>query len=300
MTARLTFIHALSPLHAGTGQGVGVIDLPIAREKATGLPFFPGSSLKGPLRASLINPEQRKAIFGPETSDIDPTENYASSVQFSDQRLLLLPVRSLAGTFAWVTSPFILRRLLRDMEDVQQKKLDFNVPTVSNREHCIITNSNSKITLGNNQQVYLEDLNLTVQTISDPTKTPSDAIRWATWIGQQVFLDEPIWQQMLIERFCLVHDDVFNFIIDTATEITARIKLREDSKTVQDGGLWYEEALPAETILSGIVLATPTGRSNKNTEEVLNILSGLMGKTLQLGGKATVGRGICRVLMGKE
>ena len=50
MKSRLVFVHAISPLHAGTGQGVGVIDLPVAREKATGLPYFPGSSLKGVLR----------------------------------------------------------------------------------------------------------------------------------------------------------------------------------------------------------------------------------------------------------
>ncbi|NTV66007.1 MAG: type III-B CRISPR module RAMP protein Cmr4, partial [Oscillochloris sp.] len=37
MTTHMLFTHALSPLHPGTGQGVGVIDLPIAREKATGL-----------------------------------------------------------------------------------------------------------------------------------------------------------------------------------------------------------------------------------------------------------------------
>ena len=41
----LLFLHALSPLHAGTGQGIGAIDLPIAREKATGIPYLPGSSL---------------------------------------------------------------------------------------------------------------------------------------------------------------------------------------------------------------------------------------------------------------
>lgn len=290
MTAQLTFIHTLSALHAGTGQGVGVIDLPIAREKATGLPFLPGSSLKGPLRASVADKDLRNAIFGPETLDINQNENYASSVQFSDQRLLLLPVRSLAGTFAWVTSPFVLHRLLRDMEDVQQKKLDYVIPAIDDKKGCLIASEGSKIAL---EQVYLEDLNLTAK------KSP-DITTWAGWIGKQVFQDEPIWQQMLIERFCLVHDDVFNFIIDTATEITARIRLSEKSKTVEDGGLWYEEALPAETILSGIVLATPTQRSNKRIEEVLNTLSGMMGKTLQLGGKATVGRGMCRVLMGKE
>ena len=46
MLTKLLFIHALSPLHAGTGQGVGIIDQPIAREKATGIPFLPGSSSK--------------------------------------------------------------------------------------------------------------------------------------------------------------------------------------------------------------------------------------------------------------
>ena len=34
------FIHALSPLHPGVGQGVGGVDLPVAREKATGIPSF--------------------------------------------------------------------------------------------------------------------------------------------------------------------------------------------------------------------------------------------------------------------
>src|SRR5712692_8487119 len=118
--ARLTFVHALSPLHAGTGQGAGIIDLPIAREKATGLPYLPGSSLKGTLRAQC-NPKDQKCrqVFGPDTEGLQTENAHASSVQFSDQRLLLLPVRSLAGVFAWVTSPSVLRRLLRDIADTR-------------------------------------------------------------------------------------------------------------------------------------------------------------------------------------
>src|SRR5712692_6717045 len=118
MNAQLTFVHALSSLHAGTGQGVGVIDLPIAREKATGIPFLPGSSLKGSLRARC-NTKECIDVFGPETSGIATDNNQASAAQFSDQRLLLLPVRSLAGTFAWVTSPYVLRRFVRDLRDIQ-------------------------------------------------------------------------------------------------------------------------------------------------------------------------------------
>ena len=70
MNARLLFIYAISPLHAGTGQGVGVIDLPIAREKATGIPFLPGSSVKGTLR-DLCKDPKKEDVFGPETTNAD-------------------------------------------------------------------------------------------------------------------------------------------------------------------------------------------------------------------------------------
>lgn len=293
MTSRLTFVHALSPLHAGIGQGIGVIDLPIAREKATGLPFLPGSSLKGTLR-SLCNAEDRNSIFGPETSEIDPDSNYASSVQFSDQRLLLLPVRSLAGTFAWVTSPYVLYRLLRDMQDIHAKKLPYAIPSVKDKTTCYIVNDASDIVADTStKQVYLEDLDLVAEA-------SLEIAQWATWLGQQLFSLDETGKQMLMNRFCLVHDDIFSFLSETATEIFARIKLLEDSKTVKKGGLWYEESLPVETVLSGVVLATPTRASGKTETQVLDFMKVITDKAVQLGGKTTVGRGICRILLGEE
>ena len=113
MTTRLLFIHALSALHAGTSQGVGVIDLPIARETATGLPYLPGSSIKGTLRDSGdIKDDDKQFLFGPNT---EYASDNAGSAQFADARMLLLPVRSLAGTYAWVTSPYVLQRFIRDI-----------------------------------------------------------------------------------------------------------------------------------------------------------------------------------------
>lgn len=283
MNAQLTFVHALSPLHAGTGQGVGVIDLPIAREKATGLPFLPGSSLKGSLRSRCEGDDCIK-IFGAETTDTTSNDNKASAAQFSDQRLLLLPIRSLAGTFAWVTSPYVLQRFVRDLQDVQVTA-PASVPQIQETNTCRVSKQNSKIVL-TSSQVYLEDLDLTAH----PDQGATD---WGHWIGEQVFPDDTAWQNMLTERICIVHDDILNFMLDTATEITARIKMQEDSKTVQTGGLWYEEALPTETILSGLVLAIP---SNKVTsEKVFEVLNKFKGQTIQFGGKATVGRGMCRM-----
>jgi len=284
MNARLLFVHALSPLHAGVGQGVGVIDLPIAREKATGLPYLPGSSFKGTLRDACMDDTVRKKVFGPDT---DNASEYAASVHFSDQRLLLLPIRSLAGTFAWITSPYLLRRLLRDAQDAFVTGLPSNIPSPSD-DQCMVSDAGCQISHGN--QVILEDLDLTVAL-------QSDARAWAEWLGNQLFTSDTGWQQMLLARFGVVHDDVFGFLLDTATEITARIKLAEDTKTVKKGGLWYEEALPTETILSGLVVTMPVAKVGISVNQVFQTLEGLMNKPLQFGGKATVGRGLCRLGM---
>ena len=298
MNARLTFVHALSPLHAGTGQGAGIIDLPIAREKATGLPFLPGSSLKGTLRACCKTPELCKQIFGPDTTEIQTDSNHTSSAQFSDQRLLLLPIRSLAGTFAWVTCPYVLRRLMRDIEDAQLPLPEANIPSIAEMESCAIVVADkeveSKITV--EAKVYLEEFELNAL----PEGPKGEVNAWAKWLSECIFPQDEGWRQMLIERLCIVHDDLFNFMIDTATEITARIKLREDAKTVQEGGLWYEEALPTETILSGIVLATLVKKAGIMPDKVFEVLGELLGQTLQFGGKATVGRGMCKVQLAGE
>src|SRR5437660_3275847 len=191
MDTRLTFIHALSPLHAGTGQGVGVIDLPIAREKATGLPFLPGSSLKGSLRARCCDPQERRLVFGPDTDAAQAENNHASSVQFSDQRLLLFPARSLAGTFAWVTSPYILHRLARDIKDAGLELPEKAVPHIQNEKNCSVTGTTSKIRVGTS--IYLEDLELENIQASDSEATSA----WAKWISERVFPNEPDWQAML-------------------------------------------------------------------------------------------------------
>lgn len=300
MNARLLFTHALSPLHAGTGQGVGAIDLPIAREKATGIPYLPGSSVKGTLRDSCLGKskgdEAKEAkcyeVFGPPTDNADA---FAGAAQFADQRLLLLPIRSLAGTFAWVTSPYLLNRFVRDVHDVNPSEAKLTVPGVADKS-CLVTkadgdtqpSSKLKVTVGAADKVVLEDLDLEL------TEDQS-AARWALAIGEYVFRD-PVWQKMLAERFCIVSDDVLSFLLDTATEITARIKLQDEAKTVQRGGLWYEEALPTETILYGLVLATPTAyHKNKGLDEarIFEVVANSIEPVVQLGGKATVGRGLC-------
>lgn len=294
MTAYLTTIHALSALHAGTGQGSGVIDLPIAREKATGLPYLPGSSFKGVLRTLCPNEDMRRKIFG--SDDPDGTNASAGTVQITDQRLLLLPVRSLAGTFAWVTSPYILRRLARDLADLGASTDRLRTPEVPNLQTGLVANETSCLIIAvpdDKPAIYLEEVDLVAQA-------DESVHQWATWLGPIIFPDEQKhgeWRQELYTRLCVVHDDLLRFFLRTTLEVIARIRLQEDSKTVVSGGLWYEEALPAETILSGLALIAPReqkGVLQLTEKEIKDELDKIATHPLQLGGKATVGRGLCR------
>ncbi len=288
MKSTLTFIHALSPLHAGTGQGVGVIDLPIAREKATNLPYLPGSTLKGSLRDELKDDDLRNKIFGPDKPDNDSA--YSGSIVFTDQKLLCLPVRSLLGTFAWVTSPYILERFRRDCKETE------NLGKKSVKQGFCVVSSNPK---NENkmkvkkldreiEQVILEDLDLTVQT-------DSNADDWAKFLAEKIFPNSEksptneTWQTYFKQRFCIVSDDVMNFLAETATEVIARNKLDDDTKTTVKGALWYEESLPTETILSGLLLQVKGNHISDIVEIAKN--------PIQLGGSMTVGRGLCQMII---
>lgn len=284
MKAKLLFLQALSPLHAGTGQGVGAIDLPIAREKATGIPIVPGSTLKGVLRANCEDEALKIRVFGPETENAG---EHAGSAQFSDLRLLFMPVRSFSGTFAWVTSPLLLRRFQRDC-DMAKTPFPAEIPAVDDKEICLVPSPSSKIKMeikGRKDQVVLEDLRLTSQP-DDMLKTLMD------WLKVFFFEVGTPWQGLFTERVCVVHDDVLSFLLDTATEITARISLDEKKKTVVQSALWYEEALPAESVLSGMMVIQEIQASEK---DVLDAVTKLAQGPLQVGGSATVGRGLCRI-----
>jgi len=294
MKTALLFVHALSPLHAGTGQGVGAIDLPTAREKATGLPYLPGSSLKGALRDLCDNDADRHAIFGPETEQAD---DRAGAAQFGDARLLLLPVRSLGGTFAWVTSPYVLDRFARDASDAGAPEVPSVIPEPQQTGCMVAEGSVLGVARNGGRRVYLEDLDLDLPENADAT--------WATWLGKRLFPAHERWRTLLTQRFCVVHDEIMSFLLETALEVVARIRLEDESKTVKRGGLWYEESLPTETVLQGLLLTGPELRSRsrgegalKSAEQVLQTLAGLAAhRPLQLGGKATVGRGLCRIAL---
>jgi CRISPR-associated protein Cmr4 len=92
--------------------------------------------------------------------------------------------------------------------------------------------------------------------------------------------------------------------------VRARIKLKEGTRTVEKGALWYEENLPAETLLWGI-LGCDRSRRDKDGPNADQLMQHFLGEvvrlkkdhdalSLQIGGNATVGRGRVRWIPGTE
>lgn len=275
-------IYTISPVHAGSGSETSVIDLPIQREKHTGFPVIWGQSLKGVLRHAFeegsVDKETVHSIFGPPT---DRAHEHAGAVSVGDAKILLFPVRSAKGVFAYVTSPLVLERFKRDME-LAGRKVDFDVPELE--KGAIVSRDTVKI--GN--KVVLEEVVLEVEPDSKNQLPKIIA-------GIESILPNKI---KVGERLVIVPDDVFSAFVRMNTEIVARVAIDPTTGTVRKGGLWYEEFLPSDTVLySVIAVRKPRGGSLNSAKGVSEKLTEFFNNNpyLQVGGDETVGKGFVTV-----
>ena len=288
---KIYWLHTLSPTHVGTGRGVGYIDLPIHRDKVTNWPVIPASAFKGVwadrFRATEENRRSNRELrlaFGMAADDGQNNSNAGALIP-TDARIVCLPVRSFQGTFAWSSSPLVLKMLHRDLTLAGVTGLPS--PPEAPQEG-VIHHANETL-LKEGDRIYLEDLDF------QPEQS-NTATQWATRIAGWVFPEHDYWRTAFIQRFALLPDIAFDFLAHTGTEVTARVRIDDDTKTVADGALWNEESLPAETILVGLVSCDRVYARDANgiTEEGLLQKFAADPLTLQIGGKATVGRGRVR------
>ena len=288
MLTQIFHLHALTALHVGAGQALGVVDLPLARARATHLPLVPGSALKGVLREDFAGSARQKTLFGPETI-VEDTSAHAGALAFGDAHLLTLPVRSLAGISAFVTCPFVLARYAEDLRRGGTAAAD--LPAIADVAEQTALVGEPTCLRAKDDLLILEDLDLTAR---------SGAEDWARAIAGLAHAGNAKWQTMFIQRFAILSDDDFSFLADTATEVRARIRIDDTRGVVQGGALWYEENLPAETLLWGAIAAGPA-RDDRglSPKEVMGAFRAALGdeRTLQIGGKATIGRGLVRLAM---
>lgn len=289
-------LYAVSPVHMGAGQAVGVIDNPIQRERHTGHPCFAGSGIKGAVRhgftaiggdAALID-----RLFGP---DAGSNELHAGSVSFGDAQLVALPVRSLKGGYVYVTCPQALARAQR-LLGLVGVAAEWPALVVAD-EHCLIANP----ALLSGDKLHLEAFEYTA-------KVSQDLLRVSEGLAAKALPTDAAYaffREKLKTDLVVLSDTDFTYFAQNAMLVEPHVRIDADTGTASDGGLFYTENLPPESLLIAPLLAsqTRTGKGEASTAEVVmaQIKAVLDGKLLQIGGDVTTGRGlvVARIVEGK-
>lgn len=310
----LLSFYAETPVHMGAGGSVSYVDLPVQRERHTSFPVLWGSGIKGVLRNFAyrkLSEEKVNTIFGPE----DGGEEYSSCISITDAKILLYPVRSVRGVFAWITCPFVLKRFLEDLKAIKNSNLNFdkkpqNIQNqndlVRNLEELlknlnelednqiIINNNNSKLVIQNQNQVALEEFVFNVKEINKNQGILTSFINNL----KQIFADNNSFKEDLQKHLAIVSDNVFKDFVNYAVEIRTRIRIDQDKGTVKEGALFSEELIPSESIFYSLVFISEPKKNNINFQEVKELLTQNLFKEdplIQFGGDETTGKGFFRV-----
>jgi CRISPR-associated protein Cmr4 len=193
-----------------------------------------------------------------------------------DARLLLLPVRSLSTTFVWATSPYVLRRFQRDCELLGTADPPAKI-AIPGEDEALTAGGLDTVGLGGGARLILEDLDFGAK--QGPAK------EWADWIADRLFpgKEDIEWRAEFVKRFVILRDSDFDYLCEFATEVNAHIQVATDDV---ESNLWYEETLPAETVMVSLLNMEGAAPSE------------LVPRFLHLGGNATTGQGLVRLVGG--
>lgn len=289
------FLYAVSPVHMGAGQAIGVIDNPIQRERHTGHPCFAGSGIKGAVRHGFEALGGDKALmdrlFGPDAGSGDL---HAGAVSFGDAQLVALPVRSLKGGYVYATCPQALSRAQRLLNLIGIKA---DWPTLPVAEgDCLLVNPALK---SSGDKLHLEAFEYTAKDAPALKKVAED-------LAAKALPNETAYAffaNKLKTDLVVLSDTDFTYFAENAMLVEPHVCIDSDTGTAKGTGLFYTENLPPESLLVAPMLAsqTRTGekRDKKDTwendaKEVLYKLKNLLDAKplLQIGGDVTTGRGL--------
>jgi CRISPR-associated protein Cmr4 len=282
------FLYAVSPVHLGAGSAVGVIDNPIQRERHTQHPSFAGSGIKGAIRHGFEalggKTEHIERLFGPDSRSGDL---YAGAVSFGDAQLVAFPVRSLRGGYVYATCPQALARAQRLLSMVGVK---VNWPVLDVKEgHCLIANQS----LLSGSKLHLEAFEYEAK-LSEPLGAIAKDLAAKALPSSEAYA---FFCAKLGQDLVVLSDTDFGYFAENATLVEAHVRINPTTGTADDGGLFYTENLPPESILLSPLMASDTrnGKENERLKaaEVLSQINALLsGRLIQIGGDATTGRGL--------
>lgn len=296
------FAIALDPVHVGTGgMRLGRVDMSIVREPETNLPKIPGTSIAGACRTYAAMQETKKFphCAGQGQADTDRSyrghcgepdcpicvtfgfskgsgASFQGLAQFSDARLALFPVHSLAGP-VWVTCPMVLKDLgIAEGESEKPKIDDDRVRVAKGVRHS------GRLNLG---WLMLE---------VDSNGFSLDSSKF------------PGVPQEILDRAVLVSDRMFGHIVNDNLEVRTSVSIDPQTGAAAEGALYTYEAIPRASVLYFEVVVsdpkyyrigeeTPLGGDVSKVKSAIN--NGLkLFEYLGIGGMNTRGMGRLRVL----
>ncbi|MGZ5444634.1 MAG: type III-B CRISPR module RAMP protein Cmr4 [Thermoanaerobaculia bacterium] len=264
-------LYTETPLHCGAESTTGFVDLPVQRERHTNYPVIPGSTIKGVLRDDFVPPpgttpeglkELRDRFFGKEDS------TNAGSVAFGDGILVAFPVRSSGAPFHWVTCPFALERAFRTMGET------WSISSEPGEGQAW-----AHAALGD---IALEDVTVTT-VLHESHKTITDGLlKLIPATAGFGYL-----RKIFEKRLLVLHDNDFQEIVETSTEVLTRIKLNSQGTTAElsktdKGNMFVEELVPSDTLFLAPL------RGDESIIKPYRSIPDL----IRLGGDETVGRGV--------
>jgi len=305
MTSKILHIFTRTPLHVGAGASVGAIDQPVQRERHTGFPIIPASSLKGSFadhwNDTLVEAETEsdqkakrvrvsKADTITEAAWLFGSDNdkraFASSLLFSEARLLAFPIRSAKGSYAWITCPLMLQRAKRDGVITQDSPPE-------PKDDQALFKTDGPLALSD-KKVVLEEYCFT-HTGTYPTDLAKEL---AGLIEDDLF-------NSITDRLVILSNGMMSHFVSTTCEIAQHVRISDETGTAEEGGLFNQENVPSETLFYSVLTATksrvPVGElKDKPASEALSAFEAKLTDaqhTFQFGGDASTGLGFCTVTL---
>lgn len=286
MNQKLLYIFTRTPLHVGAGSSVGAIDAPVQRERHTGHPIIPGSSIKGVLadqgnatdeNGKIVMDKDRDNttkrtedgafLFG-QGATKDGDQGNAGAISFGEAQLLAFPIRSAKGCFAWLTSPLALKRWQR------ASGVSINIPKAPKPNKAYFNEKILGQKTGNNStaSALFEDYVFFHESEFEAAET----------LAKSISVDG-IWADLAAEHLVLVSDETLSHFARTACEVAQHVVIDDETGTAKDGLLFNQENVPSETLLFSSLTEIKEGAIER-----LKIPN-----PIQLGGDATTGLGFC-------
>ncbi|MCG0276435.1 MAG: type III-B CRISPR module RAMP protein Cmr4 [Thermosediminibacteraceae bacterium] len=300
-------IYTETPTHVGAGAELGYVDLPIQRERHSGLPKIESSGLKGSLRDVFEgDPELKdnvKYVFGPEEGDL-----HAGAIGFLDARILLFPVKSAKGIFGWVTCPYALSRFKEEMNLCGDNFWEILEGIDVIEENSAVKGSNLIL---KNGAVILEEYSF------KSVKENENLAKFSEWLANVIF-PEPrdgtdfygVLREKMKKDILVISDDDFRDFTEMYTEVVTRTRIGTKG-TVEGSALFNEEYVPENTVFYSMALASRLFISDEEKKKIKDydkfktdedfILDYFKNgvkrhEIIQIGGNATIGKGLVRIV----